>query len=105
MCIIDYDYSLPVCVSADPAQVASMQVVRAMPNTAMLIGSGAGCYTANQAVTEREKQILERLWAPVGYMQEVPEAMMDAVCGLSGSGPAYVFMFVESLIGGCQYHI
>ena len=59
----------------------------------------AGCYASSESLTEEDKKTVERLFTSCGYISEVPENMMDAVCGLSGSGPAYVYMFIDSLTG------
>ncbi|XP_075243323.1 uncharacterized protein LOC142337734 [Convolutriloba macropyga] len=76
------------------------KVIRSMPNTPMLVGQGAGCYSANPNVGEDDKKLVEKLFASCGFIHEVPEMLMDAVCGLSGSGPAYVYVFIESLTDG-----
>ena len=64
-----------------------------------LVCAGAGCYSCNENVTEEDKKVVEHLFASCGFIHEVPEQLMDAVCGLSGSGPAYVYIFIESLTG------
>jgi len=72
-------------------------VVRAMPNTAALVGEGAaamaGGSTADDAVLDWAESIL----GAVGLVVRVPESSLDAVTGLSGSGPAYVFLIAEAL--------
>ena len=75
------------------------QVVRLMPNTPCLVGAGAIAMSWENAV-EREIEFLRDLVGSAGYLCEVPESWMDIVTGLSGSGPAYVFTFVEALIEG-----
>jgi pyrroline-5-carboxylate reductase len=74
------------------------RVVRAMPNTPALVGSGATAYTANQASTPEDRAATAALFEGVGLAWEAPqEALLDAVTGLSGSGPAYVLVFLEAL--------
>lgn len=75
-------------------------VVRAMPNTPALIGSGATALAAGSATGPNEMDIARRVFAAAGTTVVVPETLMDAVTGLSGSGPAYVYMFIEALADG-----
>ena len=77
----------------------SQRVVRAMPNTPALIGQGIAGLFARQAVTPGEKAQIEALLAPTGETLWVArEDDLDAVTALSGSGPAYVFYFVEAMM-------
>ena len=72
-------------------------VVRAMPNTPALIGQGATALAAGPQAGPQHLELAERIFRAVGRVAIVPEKLMDAVTGLSGSGPAYVFLFIESL--------
>jgi pyrroline-5-carboxylate reductase len=72
-------------------------LVRAMPNTPALIGMAATALTAGGQVTPEQKKLAEDVFAAVGRVVWVKEALMDAVTGLSGSGPAYVYLFIEAL--------
>lgn len=76
------------------------RVIRAMPNTPALVGQGAAGYTPGSAATESDRQTAGRLLGAVGSVVEVKEALMDAVTGLSGSGPAYVYVLIEALADG-----
>ena len=77
----------------------SQRVVRAMPNTPALIGQGIAGLFARQAVAPGEKAQIEALLAPTGETLWVArEDDLDAVTALSGSGPAYVFYFVEAMM-------
>ena len=76
------------------------RIIRAMPNTPALVGCGATAYAATPAVTAAEKQAIQSLLQSVGFVVELPESMLDAVTGLSGSGPAFVFQFLEALADG-----
>ena len=77
----------------------SQRVVRAMPNTPALIGQGIAGLFAREAVTADERRRVEQVLAPTGQLLWVAqEADLDAVTALSGSGPAYVFYFVEAMM-------
>jgi pyrroline-5-carboxylate reductase len=76
----------------------SDRVVRVMPNTPAMVGMGAGVYAAAAAVTDDDRAMVSRIFGAVGIIHELPEEAIDAVTGLSGSGPAYVFEFVQALV-------
>ncbi len=77
----------------------SARVVRAMPNTPALIGQGIAGLHARDAVTAAERAEVEALFAPTGQSLWVAhEDDLDAVTALSGSGPAYVFYFIEAMV-------
>jgi pyrroline-5-carboxylate reductase len=74
------------------------RVVRAMPNTPALVRAGATAYAANAAATAADRALTQSLFECAGLAWEAPEeSLLDAVTGLSGSGPAYVFVFLEAL--------
>lgn len=73
-------------------------VVRAMPNTPALIGAGAAAIAGGSAASEADLLWAEGVLAAVGKVERVTESLMDAVTGLSGSGPAYVYLVAEALI-------
>ncbi len=75
-------------------------VIRVMPNMGALIQEGASALCRNQYVTDEDLSFAESLFSAVGSAVIVEEKLMDAVTGLSGSGPAYVFSFIEALIEG-----
>jgi pyrroline-5-carboxylate reductase len=77
-----------------------LAVVRAMPNTPALIGTGAAAISPGSAAGEDDMTWAEGVLAAVGVVVRVPEAALDAVTGLSGSGPAYVFLVAEAMIEG-----
>ena len=72
-------------------------VVRAMPNTPALVGCGAAAISAGSAAGEADLAWAEAILSAVGTVVRVPEHLLDAVTGLSGSGPAYLFFVAEAL--------
>jgi pyrroline-5-carboxylate reductase len=81
------------------AATGSARVVRAMPNTPALIGRGIAGLYARAEVTPADRAQVEAVLAPTGSLLWVPqEADLDAVTALSGSGPAYVFYFIEAMM-------
>ena len=83
---------------------AGTAIVRTMPNTPAMVQSGATALFANPAVSDEQRSIAESILRAVGLAIWVDdEALMDAVTALSGSGPAYFFLFMESLQqAGCE---
>lgn len=73
-------------------------VVRAMPNTPALVGMGASAIAAGTNAAEEDLAWAENVLGAVGTVARVTEAQLDAVTGLSGSGPAYVFLVAEAMI-------
>lgn len=73
-------------------------VVRSMPNTPALVGQGASAISAGAAATAADVEWAESVLASVGTVVQVPESQLDAVTGLAGSGPAYVFLVAEALM-------
>jgi len=71
-----------------------------MPNTPCLIGSAACGFAVGGAATDADAQLVQRMLETVGVAMQVPEKLLDAVTGLSGSGPAYVYQFIEALSDG-----
>jgi len=72
-------------------------VVRTMPNTPALVGAGATAVAAGTHATDEDLTLAQRLFESVGIVVRVPESQIDAVTGVSGSGPAYVFAMIEAL--------
>ncbi|WP_207708722.1 pyrroline-5-carboxylate reductase [Heliobacterium mobile] len=73
-------------------------LIRVMPNTPALIGKGASALAGGRAVSEQDVQTAKALLEAVGIAEVLPETYLNAVTGFSGSGPAYVYLFIEALI-------
>jgi len=87
--------------------IASMQsrlgeqaaIIRCMPNTPALLGCGASALYANERATEQQRRYSETILSAVGVVSWVPsEQALDAITALSGSGPAYFFLFMEAMV-------
>jgi pyrroline-5-carboxylate reductase len=76
------------------------RLVRVMPNTCCLVSQGASAYCLGPGASEADGRLVEELLSAVGRAWPVEEKLMDAVTGLSGSGPAYVFLAIEALADG-----
>ena len=87
-------------VLVDPALSKAVPVVRIMPNTPALISQGLIALAASPEVTEESLTVLEKLLSGAGIVDRIGEQYMDAVTGLSGSGPAFVYLFIEALADG-----
>lgn len=79
------------------------KIVRAMPNTPAMVGSGMTAFSRSKAVTDEDYLSVEAIFDGISRVTEVPESMMDAVTGLSGSGPAYVYMMIEAMADGAVH--
>ena len=97
--IITIAAGLPIAVYQE-ALGNQAAVVRVMPNMGALIQQGASALCRNQVVSDGDLAFAESLFDAVGTSVIVEEKLMDAVTGLSGSGPAYVFSFIEALVEG-----
>ena len=73
------------------------RILRVMPNTPAMAGEGMIVFEKGDTLSEAEKLFATSLFAAVGRVESVDPVLMDAVTGLSGSGPAYVFLFAEAL--------
>lgn len=74
-----------------------LKIVRTMPNTPALVGEGITAMCCNDNVTEEESKLVMSILSGFGKVEVVTENLMDAVVGISGSSPAYVFMFIEAM--------
>ena len=76
------------------------RLVRVMPNTPCLVGDGASGFAVSEGVKPGDIELVTELLSTVGIAIQVPERQLDAVAGLSGSGPAYVYMMIEAMADG-----
>jgi pyrroline-5-carboxylate reductase len=79
-------------------QTGPVAVVRAMPNTPALVGQGVAAIAGGHSASEADMEWAERILNGVGTCLRIPEEHFDAVTAVTGSGPAYVFLFAEALI-------
>lgn len=71
-----------------------------MPNTPAIVNQGCSVFVRGSQATQNDADIAQSLLQSIGTSEEIVENMMDAVTGLSGSGPAYVFVMIEALADG-----
>lgn len=76
------------------------RVIRVMPNTPALVSAGASAFALGKSATAADGELAKKLLSAVGVAFQVKELLLDAVTGLSGSGPAYVYQFIEALSDG-----
>jgi pyrroline-5-carboxylate reductase len=78
----------------------AQRIIRVMPNTPCLVGAGASAFALGEHATAADGQFVQRLLDAVGRAVPVSEHLLDAVTGLSGSGPAFVYLVIEALSDG-----
>ena len=79
---------------------ANYRTIRVMPNTPCLVGASAAGFAASSTATPEDIALVEKLFNSVGKAFALPEKLLDAVTGLSGSGPAFVYVMIEALADG-----
>jgi pyrroline-5-carboxylate reductase len=84
----------------EAAVPAGTRVIRVMPNTPALVGEAAAAFALGKSATAADGELAKKLLSAVGIAFQVKESLLDAVTGLSGSGPAYVYQFIEALSDG-----
>ena len=84
----------------EAALPAGARVIRVMPNTPALVGEAAAAFALGKSATAADGELAKKLLSAVGIAFQVKESLLDAVTGLSGSGPAYVYQFIEALSDG-----
>ena len=75
-------------------------IIRVMPNVAVLVEEGMMAYSGGKNATAENLALAKKFWSAIGRTVEVDEKLMDAVTGLSGSGPAYAFLMIDALADG-----
>ena len=84
--------------SIEQALGSGVPVVRAMPNIAATVGQSATALAGGTSAGKAHLRLARKIFSAAGAAVELPEALIDAVTGLAGSGPAYVFLFAEALM-------
>ncbi|HEY5648049.1 MAG TPA: pyrroline-5-carboxylate reductase [Nitrospiria bacterium] len=97
--IISVAAGIPIALIGE-ASGSKTPVIRVMPNTPSLIGVGASAYALGRRVKEKDIAAAKMILEAMGLAVELPEKYMDAVTGLSGSGPAFVFMMIQAMVDG-----
>ena len=100
--------TLPLVISiAAGVQLSTLEkhlpgrrVVRVMPNTPCLVGQAASGYSLGTLCNDNDRTVVETIFGAVGIAKEIKEVLLNAVTGVSGSGPAYVYQFIEALADG-----
>lgn len=89
-----------ITLAALQKSAGAAKIVRVMPNTPALVHRGATAYAIGETAGEEHANIVEKIFSAVGFVSRVPESSLDAVTGLSGSGPAYIYTVIEALADG-----
>ena len=76
------------------------RVIRVMPNTPCFVGQSSSAFSLGSLAKDSDREIAHSIFGSVGISMEVKESQLDAITGLSGSGPAYVYQFIEALSDG-----
>ena len=78
------------------------KIIRIMPNTPVKVGCGMTTWCAADGVCDSDEENFINLMKPTGALDKLPEALIDAACSVAGCGPAFVYMFIESLADGAD---
>jgi pyrroline-5-carboxylate reductase len=98
-CLISIAAGVPLA-KLEAGLGAGARLIRVMPNTPALVGASATAYALGKAARPGDGDLAQKLFSAVGVAFQVKEALLDAVTGLSGSGPAYAYLFIEGLSDG-----
>lgn len=96
-CIIVSIAAGKTIASIEAAFGKEIKLIRAMPNTPALVGEGMSALCGNKHVTDNELSQIRDIFCCFGKAEIVPESLIDTVIGISGSSPAYVYMFIEAM--------
>lgn len=89
-----------ISISRLESYLPGKKIIRVIPNTPCLISQAVSCYSLGSNIEEKDKSLVEHIFTSVGLAFQVSEDNLDAVTGLSGSGPAYVYEFIQALSDG-----
>jgi pyrroline-5-carboxylate reductase len=98
-CLISIAAGVPLA-KLEAGLGAGARLIRVMPNTPALVGASATAFAPGKSARPADAALAQKLFSAVGLAFQVKEALMDAVTGLSGSGPAYAYLFIEGLSDG-----
>ena len=98
-CVISIAAGVPLA-KLEAGLGAGARVIRVMPNTPALVGASATGFAMGKAARPEDGELAQKLFSAVGVAFQVKESLLDAVTGLSGSGPAYAYLFIEGLSDG-----
>ena len=98
-CLISIAAGVPLA-KLEAVLGADARLVRVMPNTPALVNASASGFALSQGARSSDGELAEKLFSSVGLAFQVKETLLDAVTGLSGSGPAYAYLFIEGLSDG-----
>jgi pyrroline-5-carboxylate reductase len=98
-CLISIAAGMPLS-KLEAGLGASARLIRVMPNTPALVGTSATAFALGKSTRAADGTLALKLFSAVGSAFQVKEALLDAVTGLSGSGPAYTYLFIEGLSDG-----
>jgi len=98
-CLISIAAGVPL-TKLEAALGAGARLIRVMPNTPALVGASATAFALGKSALPEDGELAQRLFSSIGIAFQVKEALLDAVTGLSGSGPAYAYLFIEGLSDG-----
>ncbi|HHB76938.1 MAG TPA: pyrroline-5-carboxylate reductase [Desulfobulbus sp.] len=89
-----------VPIGAIEQGIGKQRIIRVMPNTPALVLAGASALSPNARASSEDLELGLEIFSAIGTCVHLPETLLDAVTGLSGSGPGYVFTFIEAMIDG-----
>ncbi len=96
--VISIAAGIPLSLLEDNVEGCGCRMIRVMPNTPAIVQQGASALSPGKGVTRDELDKVKQIFDAVGASVILDELLLDAVTGLSGSGPAYVFTFIEALV-------